>query len=117
MPVTSRRIYKWAYETRITGSANAATVNEAATQFRQGGGGMVWLLDASGVSDFSMDAIPAVQDQVIGLHPMGMDRIALVLSDEHMPFAGMINVHSVGVPVFHFRTRAEAIVWMNQGCK
>lgn len=116
--VFSNRIFSWAFETRIFGIVNEDSINEAVMQYRSGGGGMVWLLDASGMTKFSFDAISAIKDHVIELGPMGLDRLALILPPEDMQNIPAIQEMMKEVmPIHAFETREDAVAWMRRRCR
>lgn len=115
--VLSSRIYKWAFETRIYGIVNEASINEAVMQYRSGGGGMVWLLDASGMTKFSFDAVTAIKDQLVELGPMGLDRFALILPPEDMQNVPAIQMAVEPWTVYPFETREEAMAWLRRRCR
>lgn len=123
--VISQRLFKWAVETQITGSIDAAAVHAAAADYvslmqdQPQSAGMVWLLDTCEASDFSFDALPAIQEQVRNLIQLGLQRVALTLSPKAMAFSSIIkpDVSEDLFRMYFFRSRDEAVEWMWRGCE
>lgn len=123
--VISERLFKWAIETQITGSIDAAAVNAAAADYvslmqdQPPSAGMVWLLDTCEASDFSFDALPAIHEQMKNLIPRGLQRVALTLSPKAMAFSGIIkpDVPESVFRMYFFHSRDEALEWMWRGCE
>lgn len=125
--VTTIRINAWALGTTVTGPVGQPAIEEAGRQMRayaeQRASAatspvQVWMLDASGATDVSMDVLPAIKGQVDVLRTIGMDRIALVLPPAARGYVDFVkaSLHEQ-IHVFPFDSAEAAITWINGGCR
>ena len=123
--VISHRLNSWTLETRIANKVDAASVVSAASDYLtlmnglHPDHGLLWVLDASDASDFEFEALPSIQENVKILKPVGLDRLAFILTGKAVPFAGFIesSFQGTGVSVFFFGSRQEVLAWIKRRCR
>jgi len=120
MAVNSRRIYTWAMETIVTGPVTSEAIRDAAAQYMATGMGQVWLLDATGATDFDIGSLPELREQATHMqHAGGLDRVALVLPAAAQLYKSFIQsaLESESLNVTMFDTADAAYAWIASSCR